>query len=108
VINADADQLEQLLINLIRNAVDAALGDWRLRRAGWGHRDDALERGLRMKDPACRTPPTCLFRSSRPRRAAQASGWRCAGRLLMDMAESLTVENRADRRGARAVLRLPL
>jgi signal transduction histidine kinase len=25
VINADADQLEQLLINLVRNAVDASL-----------------------------------------------------------------------------------
>src|SRR6185503_11873240 len=43
LINADADQLEQLLINLIRNAVDAALETGGCVRAGWDEVDHLLE-----------------------------------------------------------------
>ena len=72
-IDADPDQLEQLLINLVRNAVDAALEtgggvwiDWQQRRRA---ADDGRGRRARTAGPR-----TCSCRSSRPSRPAPASG----------------------------------
>jgi signal transduction histidine kinase len=42
-IRADGDQLEQLLINLVRNAVDASLDTGGSVRTGWTARDGRLE-----------------------------------------------------------------
>ena len=81
-IDADADQLEQLLINLMRNAADACLEvgggtrHGRLAAHAARHRDLGRRRGA----GACRTRRTCSCRSSRPSRAARASAWCSAGR----------------------------
>ncbi len=42
VVRADADQLEQLLINLLRNAVDAALETSGAVEAGWGRANGSV------------------------------------------------------------------
>ena len=80
-IKADPDQIEQLLINIVRNAVDATLETS-------GGVSDRLEASRRLaadhasktKGRGCPTRPTCSCRSSRPSRPAPASAWRCAAR----------------------------
>ena len=47
-VSADPDQLEQLLINLVQNAVDAALEAGGGVRASWAHVDSTLE--VRIED----------------------------------------------------------
>ena len=79
-ITADGDQLEQLLINVLRNAVDAALETGGGVAAGWSTGDGALELWIDDEGPACRTPATCSCRSSPPRQAARGSGSSSAGR----------------------------
>ena len=76
-IQGDGDQLEQLLINLIRNAVDAVRETGGGVRVGWqrlpGRRRRRWSCGSRTKARACRTPATCSCRSSRRSRADRAS-----------------------------------
>ena len=75
-IRADSDQLEQLLINLIRNAADASLetgGECPRRLAEADH--PAWSSGCVMKGTDCPTPPTSSFRSSRRSPAVRVSVW---------------------------------
>jgi signal transduction histidine kinase len=56
VVDADADQLEQLLINVTRNAVDAALETGGAVSAGWTLQDDWVE--IRVDDEGPGLPST--------------------------------------------------
>ena len=75
-IQADGDQLEQLLINLIRNAVDAALETGGGVRVGWEapDRPPTMELWVDDEGPGLSNTGNLFVRSSRPSRAARASG----------------------------------
>jgi signal transduction histidine kinase len=109
-LHADPDQLEQLLINLLHNAADAALETRGGVRIGW-----RLPRGERavelfVEDDGPGLPNTTNlfvpFFTTKP----QGSGIGLV--LSRQIAEahggSLSLENRADGPGCRATLRLPL
>jgi two-component system nitrogen regulation sensor histidine kinase NtrY len=87
MINADGDQLEQVLINLLRNAVDAALETNGGVRIGWKRRATELEilvedDGLGLANttnlfvPFFTTKPTVRL----PKPTAEPSPWRIAPR----------------------------
>ncbi|MBI4419613.1 MAG: PAS domain-containing sensor histidine kinase [Gemmatimonadetes bacterium] len=107
-VAADADQLEQLLINLVSNAVDAALETGGAVTVGWGVVDHAVE--LRVEDEGPGVPETANlfvpFYTTKP----EGSGIGLV--LSRQIAEAhggmLTLENRAQGRGCVARLVLPM
>jgi two-component system, NtrC family, nitrogen regulation sensor histidine kinase NtrY len=107
-VRADADQLEQLLINLIRNAADAALETGGTVEVSWTVGQHQVEISVVDEGPGF-TSTANLFV---PFFTTKADGSGIGLALSRQIAEahqgSLALENRRDRRGARARLRLPL
>ena len=107
-VEADPDQLEQLLINIVRNAVDATIETGGHVSIAWKPDDGFLE--VAVEDDGPGLPDTSNlfvpFFTTKP----QGSGIGLA--LSRQIAEAhggtLTLENRAGARGCRATLRLPL
>jgi two-component system, NtrC family, nitrogen regulation sensor histidine kinase NtrY len=107
-ISADGDQLDQLLINLVRNAVDASLETGGGVYISWRVDDNNVEvivmdEGEGIADTANLFVP---FFTTKP----QGSGIGLA--LCRQISEAhrgtLTLENRRGRKGVEARLRLPL
>ena len=107
-IEADGDQLDQLLINLVRNGADSALAVAGGVTVGWRRSGDQLE--VWVEDEGQGLPDTgnlfVPFFTTKP----QGSGIGLV--LSRQIAEahggSLTLSNRRDTRGCRAELRLPI
>ena len=105
---ADSDQLDQLLINLVRNAADAALETGGTVEVTWAVAQKQVEVCVADEGPGLASTANLFvpFFTTKP----QGSGIGLA--LSRQIAEahqgSLSLENRTDRQGARARLRLPL
>ena len=108
MLNADADQLEQLLINLIRNAVDAALETGGGVRAGWEQDDHALDAWIEDDGPGLQNTANLFVPFFTTKAGGSGVGLALCRQIADGHGGSLSVENRGDRRGARAILRLPL
>jgi PAS domain S-box-containing protein len=107
-VSADSDQIEQLLINIVRNAVDASLETGGHVSVGWKPVGDWLE--LNVEDEGKGLSDTSnLFV---PFFTTKPSGSGIGLALSRQIAEAhdgtIALENRANRAGCRATLRLPL
>ena len=106
-ISADAAQIEQALINLLHNAVDASLETGGGVSMGWRPNEDCVEVFIDDEGPGIMNPTNLFvpFFTTKP----EGSGIGLA--LCRQIAEahggSLSVSNRTDRGGAEALLRLP-
>ena len=107
-VRADPDQLEQLLINVLHNAVDAALETRGGVTIGW--RRDGLAFELWIDDEGAGLPSASNlfvpFFTTKP--GGSGIGLVLSRQIAEAHGGSLTLENRADRQGCRAHLRLPL
>ncbi len=107
-VTADGDQLDQLLINLVRNAADAALETGGGVEVGWGTAAGVLEVIVEDEGPGLPDPGNLFV----PFFTTKASGSGIGLVLSRQIAEAhggaLSLEPRKGRRGARACLRLPL
>lgn len=109
-IRADGDQLEQALINLVRNAADATLecaGSGAV-ELDWSAADGWLAVRVRDRGPGIANPANLFvpFFTTRPR--GSGIGLALSRQIAEAHGGSLTLANRHDGPGAEAVLRLPL
>jgi PAS domain S-box-containing protein len=107
-VAADADQLEQLLINLVSNAVDAALETRGGVTIGWDISDHTLE--VRVEDDGPGLPETTNlfvpFYTTKPE--GSGIGLVLSRQIAEAHGGTLTLENRATGRGCVARLTLPV
>ena len=108
-LRADADQLEQLLINLIRNAADAALETGGGVNVLWTLAGNHLRVVIDDEGPGLPTDTGNLFV---PFYTTKVGGSGIGLALCRQIAEGhggiLTLKNRSNNKGARACLTLPL
>jgi two-component system nitrogen regulation sensor histidine kinase NtrY len=108
VIQADGDQLDQLLINLIHNAVDAALVTKGAVEIGWTKNRAALEVWIDDDGPGISNTSNLFvpFFTTKPH--GSGIGLVLSRQIAEAHQGSLVLENRIGARGCRALLRLPL
>jgi PAS domain S-box-containing protein len=107
-ITADPDQIEQLLINIVRNAVDATLETAGNVWMDWKVVDGSLQ--ITVEDEGPGLPDTANlfvpFFTTKP--AGSGIGLALSRQIAEAHGGSLALENRTGARGCRAVLRLPV
>ncbi len=107
-INADPDQIEQLLINIIRNAADASLETNGRVSLDWKQADGSLQ--IVVEDEGPGLPDTANlfvpFFTTKP--TGSGIGLALSRQIAEAHGGTLLLENRTDRCGCRAILRLPL
>jgi two-component system, NtrC family, nitrogen regulation sensor histidine kinase NtrY len=109
VLHADPDQLEQMLINLLTNAVDASLANGSQPvRTGWRLDDSTLlvtieDRGMGIANAENLFVP---FYTTKP--AGSGVGLALAQQIARAHGGEISLVNREDGEGARATIRLPL
>jgi nitrogen fixation/metabolism regulation signal transduction histidine kinase len=107
-VSADPDQLEQLLINIVKNAVDAALETGGHVCASWGRVDSMLE--VRIDDEGPGIPNTgnlfVPFFTTKP--GGSGIGLVLSRQIAEAHGGTLTLQSRDVAHGTRATLRLPL
>ena len=110
LIRADGDQLEQLLINLIRNAVDAALETGGGARVGWGRlggdRAGALEVWVEDEGPGLPSTSNLFVPFFTTKQHGSGIGLVLSRQIAEAHGGTLTLENVVP--GCKARLRLPL
>jgi two-component system nitrogen regulation sensor histidine kinase NtrY len=107
-IEADADQVEQLLINLIRNAVDAALVTGGGVGIGWRLDGGNVEVRVEDEGPGLSNTENLFvpFYTTKP--GGTGIGLALSRQIAEAHGGTLTLENRAPEAGCEALLRLPV
>ena len=107
-IQADRDQLEQALINLIRNAVDASVETGGGVRVEWTAGPAHVDLFVLDEGPGISNPANLFVPFFTTKKSGSGIGLVLSRQIAEAHDGSLTLENRTDRRGGRAHLRLPL
>jgi nitrogen fixation/metabolism regulation signal transduction histidine kinase len=107
-IEADGDQLDQLLINIVRNAADASLETGGEVSIGWSRTASTVDiwvrdEGLGLSDTANLFVP---FFTTKP--SGSGIGLALSRQIAEAHDGTLTLQNRSDASGCEARLRLPL
>jgi nitrogen fixation/metabolism regulation signal transduction histidine kinase len=108
VVRGDSDQLEQLLINIFRNAVDAAVETGGGVGVRWHVSDDALEVSVDDDGPGLQSTANLFVPFFTTKPGGSGIGLALSRQIAETHGGSLNLSNRPDARGARATLTLPI
>lgn len=108
LIAADADQLEQLLINIIRNAADAALECKGGVQVGWARQDAQLDVWVLDEGPGLPNTGNLFVPFFTTKQGGSGIGLVLSRQIAESHGGELTLKNRRDRQGCEAHLRLPI
>jgi two-component system nitrogen regulation sensor histidine kinase NtrY len=107
-ISADADQLDQLLINLIRNATDAALETRGGVQVGWSLQNSQLEVWVLDEGPGIPNTANLFVPFFTTKPAGSGIGLVLSRQIAEAHGGQLTLKNRPGTRGCEARLQLPI
>jgi two-component system nitrogen regulation sensor histidine kinase NtrY len=107
-IRADGDQLDQLLINLVRNGADAALMTGGGVRIGWSRVRSNLEVWVEDEGPGIANTSNLFVPLFTTKPQGSGIGLALSRQIAEAHRGSLKLENRAGGRGCRALIQLPL
>ncbi len=107
-VRADSDQLEQLLINLVRNATDAALETGGEVRVGWKKNRHYLEIWIEDDGPGLPNTTNLFVPFFTTKPGGSGIGLVLSRQIAEAHGGALSLENREAARGCVAKLRLPL
>jgi two-component system nitrogen regulation sensor histidine kinase NtrY len=108
MIQADGDQLEQLLINLLRNAADAVLETKGGVKIGWAKTGPQLEIRVEDEGPGLSNTANLFVPFFTTKPGGSGIGLALSRQIAEAHGGSLTLENRKQGTGCLARLRLPL
>jgi len=106
-ISGDADQLEQLLINLVHNAADAVLECGTQASVGWSSQDSQLDVWVRDDGPGIQNTANVFVPFFTTKPGGTGIGLALSRQIAEAHGGTLTLENRRGTRGCEARLRLP-
>jgi C4-dicarboxylate-specific signal transduction histidine kinase len=106
-IHADAAQIEQVLINLVHNAVDAALETNGAVTMRWGEADECIEVSVTDEGPGIMNPTNLFVPFFTTKPEGSGIGLTLSRQIAEAHDGTLSLTNRKDRTGAEAMLRLP-
>ena len=107
-VRADPDQLEQLLINLVHNAADAALQTGGGVRVGWRRVGPTLDLWVDDEGTGLTNASNLFVPFFTTKPGGSGIGLVLSRQIAEAHGGSLTLDNRIDRQGCRARLRLPI
>jgi signal transduction histidine kinase len=107
-IAADGDQLDQLLINIVGNAVDAALETGGGVQVAWGVAEGMVEVRVIDDGPGIANATSLFVPFFTTKRQGSGIGLVLSRQIAEAHGGSLTLENRRDRPGCVARVRIPL
>jgi two-component system nitrogen regulation sensor histidine kinase NtrY len=106
-ISADAAQIEQALINLVHNAVDASLETGGGVSMGWRSNGDCVEVFIDDEGHGIMNPTNLFVPFFTTKPEGSGIGLALSRQIAEAHGGSLSVNNRVDRTGAEALLRIP-
>jgi len=107
-LNADPDQLQQALINLIRNGVDASLDTGGKVQVSWTKNGSWLHLYVRDEGPGIANPANLFVPFFTTKPGGSGIGLALSRQVAEAHGGSLTLRNRAPAKGCEALIQLPL
>lgn len=106
-IRADAAQIEQVMINLLHNAAEAALETDGTVATGWHEVSECIEIFVRDTGPGIMNPTNLFVPFFTTKPGGSGIGLALSRQIAEAHGGSLTLANRVSERGSEALLRLP-